>query len=464
MTVHHCCSLARFRPTASQESRRQLNCQRLIGSIILVMACLSLGCGKKPVAPEETPPPSPVKMETRRELFFGEWTEIVGATQPMPNHVARVTANVEGHVAWLLNDPAVDPAKPVVEGQGVENGTTIDLAKPVIEGQRVEKGQIIGRLDDRIVQANFEKLQAAQREMEEQKKQADTAVELAQLNLSSLKNLVSSKKTPEDLPLASRNDLERARLAYIDAESKQKGIAAKLLSGKAELRGLEEQLKLFVLRAPISGRLGTVQAMPGQPLSLGAMVAEVTDIDEIDVLCIVSPYTAARLALDQKARIIKANEETNALYGKIVFIAVQAQPDTGAYAVKVRFPNQDMRLRSGSVVRVEVLTKPEESRICISEKAILEDQDPPGVVIIEGLETVKNKETGKDEQVGKARKLRAKIGVRDPRLKVVEIISLFDSDPESKKPVVFDEETQFVIKGGYGLQNDDVVKLEEEDE
>jgi RND family efflux transporter MFP subunit len=385
-------------------------------------------------------------METRRELFFGEWTEIVGATQPLPNHVARVTANVEGRVAWLLTDPAVS------------------AARPVVEGQRVEKGQIIGRLDDCIAQANFEKLQAAQHEMEEQKIQADTAVDLAQLNLSSLENLIASKKTPTDLPLASRNELEKARFAYRDAESKQKGIAAKLVSGKAELKALEEQLKLFALRAPIAGRLGTLQAMPGQSLSLGATVAEITDIDEIDVLCFVSPHTAARLALDQKARIIKANDETNALYGKLVFMAVQAQPDTGSYAVKARFPNQDMRLRSGSVVRVEVLTKPEESRICISEKAVLEDQDPPGVVIIEGLQTVKNKETGKDEQIGKARKLRAKIGVRDPRLKVVEIISLFDSDPESKKPVVFDEETQFVIKGGHGLQNDDVVKLEEEDE
>jgi RND family efflux transporter MFP subunit len=419
----------------------------------LLLAIMPLGCSRKPVTPEE-PPPAPVKVEFRRQAAFGEWTELVGATQPLPNHAARVTAGIEGRVLWLLNDPAIQtPPK-------------------MAEGQRVEKGQILGRLDDGIIQANREKLAASLLDVEEQKQQADYDVLGAKLNYDVVKSLYKTSTPGVSLPLASRVELDKADLALKVAESKQKGSAAKLESAKAELKALDEQLKLYALRAPIAGRLGTVQAAPGQPLALGATVADITDLDEIDVLCFVPPSTIAKLTQAQKemahselpARLLTDKGEVGPS-GKVVYVGVQAQPDTGAFPVKVRFDNAEMHLRAGTVVRVEVQTKPEQERIAISEKALLEDQDPPGVVIVSKWETKRNEEKNKDEQIGTARRLRAVIGVRDRHLGLVEILELKDSEPDSKQPpVVFNEFTEFVIKGAQGLETDDKVKPEEEDE
>ena len=367
----------------------------------------------------------------------------MGATQPLPNRAARVTAAIEGRVFWLLHDPAA-PA-----GQSL------------VEGQRVEQGQAIGRLDDRIVRANREKLQATLAEMREQKNQADYLVESARIDVTRLVSLRSAMNGA-DLPLANRIELEKARLALKDAESKQKGVAAKSEAAQAELKALDQQLDLYVLRAPIAGRLGTIQTVPGQTLAVGATVAEVVDLDQIDVLCFVPPHTAGHIALDQPARVVSDQKDAEAAQGKVVFIAVQAQPDTGCFAVKVRFPNPDLRLRSGLVLRIETLTKPEQARITVPETALLEDQDPPSVIIVQDLKTVTNEETGKESKTGTARKLRAKLGVRDRRWHVVEILAL--DDLKKKEQITLDEDVMFVVKGGHGLENGDKVKLEEEDE
>src|SRR5262249_27766813 len=107
-----------------------------------------------------------------------------------------------------------------------------------------------------------------------------------------------------------------------------------------------------------------------------------------------------------------------------------------------------------------VMTHPKKSCLTIPEAAIMEDQDPPAVIVVENLETKKNKE-GKDEQIGKARKLQVILGIRDREFQVVEVLRF--QDPEKKADVKV-EDAQVVVKGAHGLQTDDVVKIEEEED
>ncbi len=141
----------------------------------------------------------------------------------------------------------------------------------------------------------------------------------------------------------------------------------------------------------------------------------------------------------------------------MVFIAVQAQADTGNFLAKVRFPNPDLRLRANMVVRVQVLTQPEEERLTIPEAAVMEDLNQPFVVVVEDVKTEKDKE-GHDQKLGEARKLQAVLGIRDREKHLVEILGL--EDPEKKEKVPLDD-LLFVIEGGRGLHNEDAVRVEE---
>src|SRR5580700_3126368 len=92
-------------------------------SYLLLLAFSNLGC-KSPAAPaEEKVPPAPIKWEEIRQLVvLEEWTELVGTTQPLPNHAARVTSTVGGRVVAVLPNRG---GKPIVEGQTVEEGDVL---------------------------------------------------------------------------------------------------------------------------------------------------------------------------------------------------------------------------------------------------------------------------------------------------------------------------------------------------
>src|SRR4029079_3810671 len=141
--------------------------------------------------------------------------------------------------------------------------------------------------------------------------------------------------------------------------------------------------------------------------------------------------------------------------GEVVYIADQAEPDTGNFVVKVRIANGEAKLPANRVLRVRVLTKPGRECLSLRESAVQEDEEFPTVVVITDVEDKKDAD-GKDVTVGVARRLRVVLGTRDRTLRQVEILSL--DDPE-KKWAGDVKDALFVVEGGQGLQSGDVVKL-----
>lgn len=379
-----------------------------------LLVCLPLGCNRAAPPPPEEEAVAPVQAENPRLLILAQWTDLLGTTQPLPNRVARITAGVEGLV---LTFPEANN-RPIVA-----------------EGQQVKAGDVIARLDTRLIESRL--------------KLAETAVRLAEVDVHRLDALSRTSSSTNGVGLVSPVEREKARLALEDAQIRHKAI--------------QEEMQFYVLRAPISGRLGIVQIVPGQTVPVGTTVAEVVDLDEIDVFCFVPPHAAAQLKLDQPARLLRprsdGKDEVSPVAGRVVYIALQAQVETGNFAVKVRFPNKSLELRGSTVVSLQVQTRPEEPRRTIPDSALMEDTDPPMVVVVQDLKPVKNKE-GKEEEQGKARKLRARIGVRDALDHRVEILGL---ETDKKEPVPVEDNTLFIVKGGYGLQDGDKIKLEQEE-
>ena len=429
------------------------------GALLLAVVFL----GGAPPPPEETPPPAPVKWEPARMMSVGEWTEVIGTTQPLPERAARITAPIEGRVISVLQDAG---------------------GKPVVEGQPVKKGDVIAQLDAALAKANREKIAAAQEELKQQTKQAEFALKLANIDVTRLMELSQTSGGGEKLPLVSRIEMEKAQVALHDAESKLKAAELRELAAKKELQALDEQLKLYSLTALIDGRLGRLLVVPGQTLAAGTLVSDIIDIDEqIDVLCFAPAHVGRKFKKGDKARIGSAEDLSPANAagpdGQVEYIAEQAELDTGNFAVKVRFPNKSLGLRANTVVRISILTSPEMPRLVLPESALFEDQDPPTVIVVEGYKETTVKEGDKEKVVktGTARKLRVKLGIRNRAFGVVEIVGL--EDPDTEKPWkgtlvagegVFEpaandvrEEARFVTQRGRGLRTGDPIRLEEED-
>ena len=367
-----------------------------------------LGCNNQAPKPPEKAPAAPVTAEKAEEESLTQSTELFGTIQPVVTNVAKITANVSAPVVSILKDA---------------HGRTL------VEGQRVQEGDVVVQLYDGFVQ--------------EQRKQAETDLNMANRKVLQLEDLKKQK-----LPGYSDYEMDLAKFAREAADSK--------------LRALDKQLKLHTLRAPITGRLGRILVQQGQAVSPGTVIADVINLeDQIDALCFAPPYLARRLQLHQPA-FIGANQNEGP-EGEVVFIAQQAEPDTGQFAVKVRFSNRAQFIwqrewRANTVVRVQISTQFRPKTWVIPLTALIEDRDPPTVVIVHDLKTEKNEE-GKEEKVGKAQLLSAEVGLRDREH--VEILSL--RTLEKKEPVAI-QEVWFVTKGAQGLHDDDAVKLEEEEE
>jgi RND family efflux transporter MFP subunit len=379
--------------------------------IIWLLFALPLGCNNQEPKPPEESPRAPVTAEQAKEESLTETVELFGSIQPLPNHSARITANVSAQVRTILRD---------AKGQ------------PIVEGQRVRQDDVIVHLDDKV--------------KVEEKKQAELAVETAESDVTRLKELRAS---PDPLVRKSAPDYDwnKANRTFKDMQSK--------------LKGIEEQLRYYTLKAPIAGRLGRIQVQPGQSVSPGTVIAEIIDLeDEIDALCFVPPNDLRKLHLGQSA--ILGTSENEGPEGKVVYIAPQAEADTSMFAVKVRFPNHaqffwQREWRANLAVHVQVSTRFRPKTWVIPAEALMEDQDPPAVIVVKDLKTEKNKE-GKEEKTGKAQILTAEIGLRDHEH--VELLSLKTLD--KKEPVAIDG-AWLIVKGGHGLHDDDPVKLEEEE-
>jgi RND family efflux transporter MFP subunit len=327
--------------------------------------------------------------------------------------------------------------------------------KPVVEGQTVAEGDVLVRLDATAVLATLAKAEAAKKVLQAERVGALSTMKQAAMDLKSQEDLKLSSST---IPV-SAVALEKARLTLESAQAAVLVLDRKLEAAEKEEASLDLEIRLYTLSAPRKGRLGRVQVVIGQTLNAGAPVADVVDIDdEIDVLCFVSAADARKLQLGQPAHI--SSEAAADPEGKVVYVADQAEPDTGSFAVKVRFPNSDLKLRASSVARVRIQTKPDKLSWAVHESALMEDQDPPVVVVVEGAAVTKNAD-GKDEQTGKVRRLRAVTGMRDRVKHFVEIVSLHDDEKKWHGDL---EHALIVISKGQGLQTGDAVRLEEDED
>lgn len=414
--------------------------------LFLCAACLFAGCNRPNPAHEPKAPPAVVKWQAAQHGPLEEWIELAGATTPLPDRIARVSAPVEGRVMSVLSDVA---------------------DKPIAEGQLVAKGTVIAQLDATVVQANLAKAEAAQEVLREEEQQAKFAVELAVSEVDRLVKLKAEedRRSGNRTQLVSPVDRLKADYALKDARSKLKAATGKLAAGAKEIESLRAQLKLHTLTAPIAGHIGRIQVVRGQTLAVGAMVAEITNLDEqIDVLCFAPPSLIGRLRVGQPARIggFEVSSDTDA-EGRVEFIADQAEPETGNFAVKVRFANQLAHLKANRVTRIRVRTQPARECFSLPESAVQEDEEQPTVVVV--TKEQRENDKGEMETVFIAHRLQAELGVRDRLRHQIEIVRLNDSEKDPAKKWHGEvKDAQFIVEGGQGLQSGDEVKQEAEGE
>lgn len=248
------------------------------------------------------------------------------------------------------------------------------VARPYIEGTDVRKGTVLYRIDPRTYEANY---QSAQARLEENQAQLANA----ERTLNRLKPLLEERAV-------AQQDVDNAQTAYDQAR-------AAVLDAQAARDAAKKNFDDTFVRAEISGRagralmeLGAVTAGPGDLLTTVDLVDPIyvyfNPSDQF-VLQWRRDVAEKRLVippgvLDVQATL--ADESVFGQVGKLNFIDVALQPNTGALQLRAEFPNPQRTLLPGQFVRVRLLGLQRTNVILLPQRAVQQGLSGPFVYVL----------------------------------------------------------------------------------
>jgi multidrug efflux system membrane fusion protein len=277
-----------------------------------------------------------------------------GSGGPAPVTAAAV---IESDMPVVLSAPGtVEPlatvaVKPRVDGQIIEVGFK--------EGDLVIEGQVLFRLDDRLVKAQI--------------RQAEANIAKDQANLKDAESTLDRRETLFQKRITSEASTETARMTV---ESLKASIAA----GQALLEAQKTQLDYLVIRAPITGRTGSISA------KLGAMVraseaAPLVTINQTKPIAVSFslPQTdlgalKRALATEALADITVPGANPTKLRGFLHFVDNQVDKQTGTVQAKVSVENLDESLWPGLAVAVDLTVEVKPKMLAVPASAVLPAQ------------------------------------------------------------------------------------------
>jgi multidrug resistance efflux pump len=256
----------------------------------------------------------------------------------------------------------------------------------VAPGDRVKKGQPLVKLDDDEPQADVRAKKAALAELkaslarlkaqplEEEINEARAALESARINAKHAREVMARLEPawrkgaiPEGryyetkasiLRLAAEEKAALARLERLLKKPVKLEIAeieAKVAGGKAALDAARAELEHYTLTAPIAGVVSWLDVHPGTVSRPGTSVwGEVLDLHEIDVRCDLTPQQARKVRVGQKAEVGPNGISEAPWVGRVVFVGIAADRDSGRVPVRVRLTNSQEGLRCYVPVKVRI--------------------------------------------------------------------------------------------------------------
>lgn len=200
--------------------------------------------------------------------------------------------------------------------------------------------------------------------------------------------------------LLQRNTISQSEVAQ--RKSTKASTEAELQSAKAALKLAELDLAYTEIRAPIAGRIGTLDVTVGTLVAAGpsspSLVTLVSvdpiyasfSIDEEHLRDVLStlPANDAGLLLEQIPVEVEAATGSQPIPGRLQLINNEIDAATGTIRVRAVFDNPDGRLIPGQFARIRLGQADAQNRMTISERAVGTDQDKKFVFVVAPDNTV----------------------------------------------------------------------------
>jgi multidrug efflux system membrane fusion protein len=235
----------------------------------------------------------------------------------------------------------------------------------VAEGALVKEGDLLFTLDARSLKA-----QLAQADAQIEKDQAQ--LEQGRRDLARAEDLLAKRIGTE-----VQRDTARTTVKVMEAQ---------LASDEAQRANLAALVSYTEIRAPVSGRIGSIAFKEGSTVRAGdaQAIATVNQIDPIYVSFAVPQvlFPDLRQALQAGKVRVDARVGTSVISGMIAFVENTVDLATGTVLAKATMPNKDEKLWPGAFVSVQVILGIDRDAVAVPTAAVQIGQQGPYVFVI----------------------------------------------------------------------------------
>lgn len=241
----------------------------------------------------------------------------------------------------------------------------------VPDGAVVKAGDLLAKLDSRQIEAQIKQAEASLARNK-------TVLEQAIRDVARFDELVARNA-------GTRVNLDNARTQVAAAR-------ASILGDEAQIENLTVQLGFYSIRAPISGRIGTVNVKAGNIIRAGDNNATGTLATIVQTAPIYVVFSAPqrlladyRAALRGKDAFVDATPQGSKtpVRGRIAFIDNTIDPATGTVAVRAEFENVDDSLWPGQLCNLRVVLRTEKDIVSVPRAATQSGQTGNYVYVID---------------------------------------------------------------------------------
>ena len=153
---------------------------------------------------------------------------------------------------------------------------------------------------------------------------------------------------------------------------------AQLDVADAEFRRLQDRVAKYTIRAPFDGYVVAEHTEVGAWIKEGDAVAEVVQLDPIEVQAYVPEAYVAQLRVGSTPSITTAALPGRIFQGRLTSVVAAAETRSRTFPVKVLVDNPDHRLRAGMLAHVELEVAAPRQALMVPKDALVLGKDPLG--------------------------------------------------------------------------------------
>jgi multidrug efflux system membrane fusion protein len=275
------------------------------------------------------------------------------------------------------------------------------------EGDFVKKGEQLFTIDQRTfegqlnqTQANLAKDQAVLAQIEanltrdqaQEKYAQATAARYASLferNLISREMMEQARTNAEAVSAAVRADLAAIQSARATVDAT-----------RAAVENAKVMLGYTVLRSPINGRTGNLDAKQGNVISPSTNLMTIHQVEPIYVTFSVPEARLRNIRKSQVVTAVTQDDPSAPLTGQVTFIDNAVDPSTGMIRLKATFPNPSHKLWPGQFVRVTLRLANRPDAIVVPSQVVQTGQDGAFAFVVKQDHTVESRPVVAGERAG----------------------------------------------------------------